>query len=150
MSRRAVSSATPFFNRANTGRKWLPRDAGSSFICSGTNSSARPQANSGGITPITSYGSPSSNSFCPMAAGDPLKRRAQKSWLSTATLGPPDWSSSGLYPRPSLGRTPSTSKNEAVVRAARRRTGSPAPVSTYDAPVAPPTFSKTRLRSTQS
>ena len=82
--------------------------------------------NAAGITPTTVYGWPLRRIVWLMMFGLPANCRCQKPKLRTTLWPVPGSASSRVKPRPSIGETPSTSKNVVEdVTAPRSRAGSP-------------------------
>jgi hypothetical protein len=99
-------------------------------------------SNVAGITPTIVYGSPFTLMVFPIAAESPEYMSRQSGKLSTAVAGAPDSLSLGRKVRPSIGRTPSTSKMVEVTRDAPTRSGR-SPALTVAVPrVKPPKISK--------
>src|SRR5262252_6350084 len=82
--------------------------------------------------------------------GLPLNCASQNGCDSTATFGPPNWSSASVNHRPICGFTPKTSPSDAVVLAPITFSGSRRPVITNACNVEPPIADKTWFRVFQS
>ena len=156
ISLRAEARLTPGFRRPMQMNEFDPRLSSPTVHPAGTHSSRAALQNwkvkFAGMTPTTTYASPSMRIARPTTDGSAPYRRVHNPWLRTTTRSRPGCSSSREKVRPSAGRTPSTSKKLAVTRTPATCSGSDPPLRLYPRPAESKSArcAKERLRCDQS